>query len=161
MIKLHYYPSSVSLFSCDSSSPPPSSPAFLSHTTGDDDSGDEIDDSGVESEIEKERWCLSPSVDLVGDLALVGVLPVLIPLAAHPLAFSLSIPLVGGSALFCVVSNQKTILKIPGFTDNVVTHILSGLGAGFFTVCIGSPADVVKSRMMRDHIVKLFIMVYR
>lgn len=55
MIKLHYYPSSVSLLSRDSSSPPPSSPAFLSHTTGDDDSGDEIDDSGVESEIEKEE----------------------------------------------------------------------------------------------------------
>ncbi|KAL0725653.1 hypothetical protein Bca4012_040252 [Brassica carinata] len=27
---------------------------------------------------------------------------------------------------------KQTILKIPGFTDNVVTHILSGLGAGFF-----------------------------
>ena len=37
----------------------------------------------------------------------------------------------------------QTILKIPGFTDNIVTHILSGLGAGFFAVCIGSPVDVV------------------
>ena len=37
----------------------------------------------------------------------------------------------------------QTILKIPGFTDNVVTHLLSGLGAGFFAVCIGSPVDVV------------------
>lgn len=45
---------------------------------------------------------------------------------------------------------KQTILKIPGFTDNVVTHILSGLGAGFFAVCIGSPVDVVKSRMMGD-----------
>ncbi|XP_010504203.1 PREDICTED: mitochondrial uncoupling protein 1 [Camelina sativa] len=45
---------------------------------------------------------------------------------------------------------KETILKIPGFTDNVVTHILSGLGAGFFAVCIGSPVDVVKSRMMGD-----------
>ncbi|KVI03345.1 Mitochondrial brown fat uncoupling protein [Cynara cardunculus var. scolymus] len=43
-----------------------------------------------------------------------------------------------------------TILKIPGFTDNVLTHLLSGLGAGFFAVCIGSPVDVVKSRMMGD-----------
>ncbi|CAN8279227.1 unnamed protein product [Cochlearia groenlandica] len=45
---------------------------------------------------------------------------------------------------------KQSILKIPGFTDNVVTHILSGLGAGFFAVCIGSPVDVVKSRMMGD-----------
>lgn len=38
---------------------------------------------------------------------------------------------------------MQTILKIPGFTDNVLTHLLSGLGAGFFAVCIGSPVDVV------------------
>lgn len=37
----------------------------------------------------------------------------------------------------------QTILKIPGFTDNVITHLLAGLGAGFFAVCIGSPVDVV------------------
>lgn len=35
------------------------------------------------------------------------------------------------------------ILKIPGFLDNVLTHLLAGLGAGFFAVCIGSPVDVV------------------
>ncbi|GJT31450.1 mitochondrial uncoupling protein 1 [Tanacetum coccineum] len=45
---------------------------------------------------------------------------------------------------------KQTILKIPGFTDNVLTHLLSGLGAGFLAVCVGSPVDVVKSRMMRD-----------
>ncbi|XP_072985742.1 mitochondrial uncoupling protein 1-like [Typha latifolia] len=45
---------------------------------------------------------------------------------------------------------KQTILKIPGFTDNVFTHLLAGLGAGFFAVCIGSPIDVVKSRMMGD-----------
>ncbi|PON36922.1 Mitochondrial brown fat uncoupling protein [Parasponia andersonii] len=45
---------------------------------------------------------------------------------------------------------KQTILKIPGFTDNVVTHLLAGLGAGFFAVCFGSPVDVVKSRMMGD-----------
>lgn len=45
---------------------------------------------------------------------------------------------------------KQTILKIPGFTDNVLTHLVSGLGAGFFAVCIGSPVDVVKSRMMGD-----------
>ncbi|KAA8518988.1 hypothetical protein F0562_016238 [Nyssa sinensis] len=45
---------------------------------------------------------------------------------------------------------KQTILKIPGFTDNVFTHLFSGLGAGFFAVCVGSPVDVVKSRMMGD-----------
>ncbi|KAM7255234.1 hypothetical protein ACFE04_020475 [Oxalis oulophora] len=56
---------------------------------------------------------------------------------------------------------KETVLKIPGFTDNVFTHLLAGLGAGFFAVCIGSPVDVVlcslafelsmvKSRMMGD-----------
>ncbi|KAK6943561.1 Mitochondrial substrate/solute carrier [Dillenia turbinata] len=45
---------------------------------------------------------------------------------------------------------KQTILKIPGFTDNIVTHLFAGLGAGFFAVCIGSPVDVVKSRMMGD-----------
>ncbi|KAL6340927.1 hypothetical protein AAG906_032038 [Vitis piasezkii] len=45
---------------------------------------------------------------------------------------------------------KQTILKISGFTDNLLTHLLAGLGAGFFAVCIGSPVDVVKSRMMGD-----------
>ncbi|XP_011624710.1 mitochondrial uncoupling protein 1 [Amborella trichopoda] len=45
---------------------------------------------------------------------------------------------------------KETLLKIPGFSDNVFTHLLAGLGAGFFAVCIGSPVDVVKSRMMGD-----------
>ncbi|XP_057509724.1 mitochondrial uncoupling protein 2-like [Actinidia eriantha] len=49
---------------------------------------------------------------------------------------------------------KQTILKIPGFTDTVLTHLLAGLGAGFFAVCIGSPVDVVKSRMMGDSIYK-------
>jgi hypothetical protein len=44
----------------------------------------------------------------------------------------------------------QMFLKLPGFTDNVFTHLLAGLGAGFFAVCIGSPVDVVKSRMMGD-----------
>lgn len=39
---------------------------------------------------------------------------------------------------------MQTILKVPGFSDNVFTHLLSGLGAGFFAVCIGSPVDVVR-----------------
>ncbi|XWS28745.1 hypothetical protein CRYUN_Cryun25bG0097400 [Craigia yunnanensis] len=45
---------------------------------------------------------------------------------------------------------KQTILKIPGFSDNVLTHLLAGLGAGLFAVCIGSPIDVVKSRTMGD-----------
>ncbi|XP_068311247.1 mitochondrial uncoupling protein 2-like [Pyrus communis] len=45
---------------------------------------------------------------------------------------------------------KETILKIPGSTDNILTHILAGLGAGFFAVSIGSPVDMVKSRMMGD-----------
>ncbi|KAM7527706.1 hypothetical protein LguiB_031116 [Lonicera macranthoides] len=47
---------------------------------------------------------------------------------------------------------KQTILNIPGFTDNILTHLLAGLGAGFFAVCIGSPIDVVKSRMMGDSV---------
>ncbi|PWA63520.1 mitochondrial uncoupling protein 1 [Artemisia annua] len=39
---------------------------------------------------------------------------------------------------------------VPAFTNNVLTHLLSGLGARFFVVCVGSPVDVVKSRMMGD-----------
>ncbi|KAF0933979.1 hypothetical protein E2562_021038 [Oryza meyeriana var. granulata] len=45
---------------------------------------------------------------------------------------------------------KQIFLKLPGFTDNVFTHLLAGLGAGFLAVCIGSPVDVVKSRMMGD-----------
>lgn len=45
---------------------------------------------------------------------------------------------------------KQTILKIPEFSDNMFTHLLAGLGAGLFAVCIGSPVDVVKSRMMGD-----------
>ncbi|GAV74487.1 Mito_carr domain-containing protein [Cephalotus follicularis] len=45
---------------------------------------------------------------------------------------------------------KQTILQIPGFMDNVFTHLLAGLGAGLLAVCVGSPIDVVKSRMMGD-----------
>jgi hypothetical protein len=40
---------------------------------------------------------------------------------------------------------MQMFLKLPGFTDNVFTHLLAGLGAGFLAVCIGSPVDVVCS----------------
>jgi solute carrier family 25 uncoupling protein 8/9 len=36
------------------------------------------------------------------------------------------------------------------FKDNIVTHLVAGLGAGFFAVCVGSPVDVVKSRVMGE-----------
>lgn len=42
----------------------------------------------------------------------------------------------------------QAVLRIPGFTDNVVTHLIAGLGAGFFAVCIGSPVDVVSSMFL-------------
>lgn len=45
---------------------------------------------------------------------------------------------------------KQTILKIPWFSDTMFTHLLAGLGAGLFAVCIGSPVDVLKSRMMGD-----------
>lgn len=35
------------------------------------------------------------------------------------------------------------ILRIPGFSDDIFTHLLAGLAAGFFAVCVGSPVDVV------------------
>jgi solute carrier family 25 uncoupling protein 8/9 len=46
---------------------------------------------------------------------------------------------------------MQTILKIPGFTDNIVTHLFAGLGAGFFAVCIGSPVDVVNCLYLYKH----------
>jgi solute carrier family 25 (mitochondrial uncoupling protein), member 8/9 len=42
----------------------------------------------------------------------------------------------------------KQMMLAAGMPDNVVTHISAGLGAGFAAVCVGSPVDVVKSRMM-------------
>lgn len=49
---------------------------------------------------------------------------------------------------------KQTIMQILGFRDSILTHLLAGLGAGFFAVCIGSPLDVVKSRMMGETIYK-------
>eukprot|EP00963_Diacronema_lutheri_P008415 scaffold752_cov322-Pavlova_lutheri.AAC.12 len=43
---------------------------------------------------------------------------------------------------------KEALLRSGAFTDNVVTHLISGLGAGFIAVCVGSPVDVVKSRLM-------------
>jgi solute carrier family 25 (mitochondrial uncoupling protein), member 8/9 len=43
---------------------------------------------------------------------------------------------------------KQTLLASGLFEDNIGCHLASGLGAGFFAVCCGSPVDVVKSRMM-------------
>jgi hypothetical protein len=43
---------------------------------------------------------------------------------------------------------KQTLIGTGFFSDTVPCHLASGLGAGFFAVCIGSPVDVVKSRMM-------------
>ena len=42
------------------------------------------------------------------------------------------------------------LLASGAFEDNTACHIMSGLGAGFVAVCVGSPVDVVKSRVMGD-----------
>lgn len=42
---------------------------------------------------------------------------------------------------------KQTLLGM-GMQDGILTHISAGLGAGFAAVCVGSPVDVVKSRMM-------------
>lgn len=46
---------------------------------------------------------------------------------------------------------KEALLRTGLFKDNVVCHIFSGLGAGFVAVCVGSPVDVVKSRIMGDN----------
>lgn len=43
---------------------------------------------------------------------------------------------------------KQSLLATGVFKDNVGTHLAAGVGAGFFAVCIGSPVDVVKSRIM-------------
>jgi len=37
-----------------------------------------------------------------------------------------------------------------GLKDTVSTHLLSAAGAGLVAVCVGSPVDVIKSRIMAD-----------
>ena len=45
---------------------------------------------------------------------------------------------------------KESLLASGLFEDNVICHIVSGLGAGFVATCVGSPVDVVKSRVMGD-----------
>jgi solute carrier family 25 (mitochondrial uncoupling protein), member 8/9 len=47
---------------------------------------------------------------------------------------------------------KQMLLQSGHFKDNEVTHVLSGLGAGLVAVCVGSPVDVVKSRVMGDKV---------
>lgn len=42
---------------------------------------------------------------------------------------------------------KETLLGF-GMADDIPCHFVSGLGAGLMAVCIGSPLDVVKSRLM-------------
>jgi len=53
---------------------------------------------------------------------------------------------------------MQTIMKIPFFRDSVLTHLLAGLAAGFFAVCIGSPIDVVSIhfRLLHKSTTRLF-----
>ncbi len=51
----------------------------------------------------------------------------------------------------CSLMQIKTALISTGyFEDTIPCHLASGLGAGFFAVCFGSPVDVVKSRLMGE-----------
>ena len=45
---------------------------------------------------------------------------------------------------------KESLLATGFFKDDVPTQMLSGLGAGFIAVCVGSPVDVVKSRIMSE-----------
>eukprot|EP00891_Asterochloris_glomerata_P006680 jgi/Astpho2/6680/Aster-05032 len=45
---------------------------------------------------------------------------------------------------------KESLIATGLFEDTLPCHLASGSGAGFFAVCIGSPVDVVKSRMMGD-----------
>lgn len=44
----------------------------------------------------------------------------------------------------------KQVMLASGIEDGVGVHLSAGLGAGFAAVCVGSPVDVVKSRVMGD-----------
>ena len=55
------------------------------------------------------------------------------------------------SVVNCDVQIKQSLIATGLFSDTVPCHLASGLGAGFVAVCIGSPVDVVKSRMMGAH----------
>lgn len=43
---------------------------------------------------------------------------------------------------------KQFLLELPFFDDNIFTHICSGLGAGLAATLLGSPVDVIKTRVM-------------
>ncbi len=45
---------------------------------------------------------------------------------------------------------KSALISTGYFEDTIPCHLASGLGAGFFAVCFGSPVDVVKSRLMGE-----------
>ena len=52
-------------------------------------------------------------------------------------------------ALRCLRALHKGMALLPP-QDNVYCHLASSLCAGFLAVVVGSPADVIKSRMMGE-----------
>ncbi|OUS47231.1 mitochondrial uncoupling protein 2 [Ostreococcus tauri] len=49
---------------------------------------------------------------------------------------------------------KQTFVGMGAKADEVSTHIASAIGAGFVATCVGSPVDVVKSRVMGDSVGK-------
>ena len=45
---------------------------------------------------------------------------------------------------------KEFIIKRKLLTDNMPCHFVSAFGAGFFTTCVASPVDVVKTRFMNS-----------
>lgn len=56
---------------------------------------------------------------------------------------------------------MQIIMQILGFSDNIFTHLLAGLGAGFFAVCIGSPLDVVYLSFWLGLLFLLYLLVVK
>lgn len=62
---------------------------------------------------------------------------------------------------------KSSLISTGFFSDSLPTHVVAGLGAGFLAVCVGSPVDVVKSRMMgarparaQDLCLRIFLVVW-
>jgi solute carrier family 25 uncoupling protein 8/9 len=55
---------------------------------------------------------------------------------------------VNATELVAYDSTKQFLLSTPYFEDNMFTHIGAGLGAGLAATLLGSPVDVVKTRVM-------------
>jgi len=47
---------------------------------------------------------------------------------------------------------KQTVMRDFGFKDNIYTHLFCGTTAGFVATCFGSPADVIKTRIMNQKV---------